>query len=683
MTISTTTNRYSYAGNGVTQAFAYSSKFLANSDLVVLLVDEDGVETVQTLNTDYTVTGAEAANGGTVTFTSAPSSDYSVVIYGDPAPTQTLDLVNGDNFDADDIERQLDRSALVSQRLKDLINRSLRLADSVVASVSLAINTVGGAGKFLRLANDGTEFELVDGSTTSDTYTASGTGAVSRAVSAKLSEVPSPEDYGAVGDGITDDIAAINAALQANTYVKLSPNKTYLIGSYVVPKTGTWLDARGSNVKLKNGANTHMVRLPDAVTDVTVEGGDWDGNKANQSGGNGFTNATGGTNRRLRLINPTIHDCFDHGVGWNGATTEYVIESGIIAYNNGASGVGSIEGIQKSVVSSSIAYSNGTSNFGGSGVAEYLAYVGCVGEDSGTADNFTGYGDGNKFIAGVGLVSVNGDNHGVHISGEHITLAAVAIDSPAAYGVVSRTDTGGAVVSTGFTMSAVTVKDAGLSSFWFDNNDAFAAAGVIGIGGASHNMYLDTANTNGYITGVFKGAGTDNVRLQTATDILVDAVGVDGTSDGVQWTNSTGCVIRGIYTGNAIGLNETGTSNNNIVSGVRAIGNTSDTPAFVGASTVVDTSLTGGTSVVTAASTITIPKNKQYIVLSGATAVDTINAWPVNDGPVVIRSDGSTSLTESGNLKLVSNPLNLTDRDCVILVPDGTNWYQAGPVAAN
>ena len=513
----------------------------------------------------------------------------------------------------------------------------------------------------------------------------SGIGAVLRTVQSKLRADPSPEDYGCVGDGAVDDATNFNKALAAHKYVRGTPGATYLLGSHLIPQSGQWLDMRGCNVKIKDNSNAALFRIPDGVNDVTVEGGDWDGNKTNQpAGAVGFTNATAGTVLRVRLLNLTVHDCYSHNIGWNGAITKYVIETGIISYNSGASGIGSVSGVQLAAITACISYDNATSNFGGSGIHEYVAYAGCVGENPGTADNFTGYGAGTKFVTGASLIGKGGSNNGMHISGDHCAFAGIALDSPAAYGFVSRVETGGGTVGNGFVASAITVKDAGDSSFWIDNHNAFAMSAICGINPTDHNVYINTANTNGYVCGTFRAAGQSNVRISDATDIVIDGVGVDAAvGGGAVLTNTTGAIISGRYTGNATPFSETGTSNDNLYSALSATGNTSDTPSFVGASSVVDESLTGGTAAVTAAATITIPKNKKYVTLSGGTAVDTINPWRAQDGPITIRSSGNTSLTEAGNLKLVSNPLNLTDLDCVILVPDGADWYQAAPISAN
>ena len=65
------------------------------------------------------------------------------------------------------------------------------------------------------------------------TYNPAGTGAVATTVQAKLRETVSVKDFGAVGDGVTDDTAAIQAALDAHANVFFPP------GAYVITSTLT------------------------------------------------------------------------------------------------------------------------------------------------------------------------------------------------------------------------------------------------------------------------------------------------------------------------------------------------------------------------------------------------------------------------------------------------------------
>lgn len=149
-------NRYSYAGNGVTTDFAYNSKFLANADLVVVLVnDTTGVETTQTITTHYTVTGA-GTSAGTVTFVTAPASGYTVVIYGDPVLSQLVDPINGDDLDVDAvIEAPLDKLTILVRRVKDIVTRALRQPEGDTADIARLPAAADRASKYLAFDADG------------------------------------------------------------------------------------------------------------------------------------------------------------------------------------------------------------------------------------------------------------------------------------------------------------------------------------------------------------------------------------------------------------------------------------------------------------------------------------------------------------------------------------------------
>jgi len=703
MTISTTDSRISYNGNGVTTVFSFPYRFLANGDLVVLSVNAAGVETTKTLTTDYTVTGAGDDAGGSVTMLVAPASGTRLVIYRDTGITQATDYISGDPFPAETHERALDRLTMIAQEIGSDAARAIKVPTGDPSSLTTTLPAAADRLDLMMQFNSATgELEVTDftvtevrsaiaaayaaGSTADAvTYVPNGTGAVSRSVQDKLRGLPaSPEDFGAVGDGVTDDAVAINLALQAHKRVMGENGKTYLIGSPLVPKTGNVIDMTGASVKLKSASNTHMVRLPTGVNDVTVIGGDWDGNKAAQSsGGNGFTNAALGTNSRIRIVNATIHDCYDHGIGWAGTTTQYVIESGIFSYSNGASGVGSVGSVSFAAITGNVAYSNGTSNFGGSGISTYSTYTGNVGSAPGTADNFTGYGAGTKFVSVTGNVAKGGSNNGMHLSGDYVATVGNVVDTPATHGIVVRVETGG-TVGIGATVVGNAIKSAGDSGIWLDNQETFAVVGNTVKSSTDHGIYLDTANTDGAVVGnVTKASGLDGIRLQTATDIVIAGnVSADNTSDGIQITNSTTSTIVGNrFTGNALGIQETGTSDNNLVAGVSATGNTSDTSIFANDASRAVASLLGGTRTITAASTLDLYDYCDYFVLTGATAVNNIEASYAGR-VVTIRSDGSTTINDGGNLRL-STSHSLSDLDCIVLVCDGTNWYQVAAISNN
>jgi hypothetical protein len=102
---------------------------------------------------------------------------------------------------------------------------------------------------------------LLTGTTpaTNVSYNQGDTGAVDRTAQVKLQEFVSVKDFGAVGDGVTDDTAAISAAIDACDAVYI-PTGEYLITSEISVKSYQHLrgDGEGSRLILDNvpfGAN--------------------------------------------------------------------------------------------------------------------------------------------------------------------------------------------------------------------------------------------------------------------------------------------------------------------------------------------------------------------------------------------------------------------------------------------
>lgn len=121
MTVSTTATRVIYTGDNTTVTFAAPFKFLADSDLAVTLrATATSLDTVMTLTTHYTVSGAGSISGGSVTFGTPPTSTQTVIIHNNTPLTQAVDYVSGDAFPAETHELALDKLTLQQQRTRAL-----------------------------------------------------------------------------------------------------------------------------------------------------------------------------------------------------------------------------------------------------------------------------------------------------------------------------------------------------------------------------------------------------------------------------------------------------------------------------------------------------------------------------------------------------------------------------------
>lgn len=135
MTVSTLdTSIKRFTGNGSTTSFSLSPMpFLLNTDLEVKLVQAStGVETLQVLNSDYTVTGGDGATGSVV-MSVAPASGKILVVKRVTAKVQSLDLVENGEFLADEIEDALDRLTHIVQENAVEVSRIVTLPDTFEA----------------------------------------------------------------------------------------------------------------------------------------------------------------------------------------------------------------------------------------------------------------------------------------------------------------------------------------------------------------------------------------------------------------------------------------------------------------------------------------------------------------------------------------------------------------------
>jgi len=165
MTISTTTIKNSYSGNDSTDTFAYTFKITSDSEMQVIIRSSTGTETVKTLTTHYTVSGAGVAGGGNVVFTTGniPATGETVILRRSTTQTQAMDLIDNDPIAADTIETAHDKSIAISQELQEELDRSLKVSrTNTISSSDFTTSATDRANKAIGFDDSGDLTTIAD-----------------------------------------------------------------------------------------------------------------------------------------------------------------------------------------------------------------------------------------------------------------------------------------------------------------------------------------------------------------------------------------------------------------------------------------------------------------------------------------------------------------------------------------
>jgi len=128
MTVQSTTARADYTGNGVTTQFTVPFYFLDPTHVKVLRTDTSTTPaTVATLvlNSDYVVTGAGVATGGTIQTTVAPTATQKLTVLRNVPQTQLIHYVPNDPFPAATHEQALDQLTMEVQQLNESVGHAI------------------------------------------------------------------------------------------------------------------------------------------------------------------------------------------------------------------------------------------------------------------------------------------------------------------------------------------------------------------------------------------------------------------------------------------------------------------------------------------------------------------------------------------------------------------------------
>lgn len=316
MAITAQTPYNSYSGNGSTTVFPYTFKVFTASDMKVYL---DGV-----LTTAYTISGVGVDGGGNITFTSAPASGVVVLANREIPYDREVDYQTSGDLLADTLDNDIDRVVCQVQQLSALngvtLQSTLPLAsyDAHGREIINLGSPTDGSSAVNKTYLDAALAGYPDNPTfiTSTVYITADT-TISDAIivlpggnydvatgvtltingpfqcglfqcfdgdgsvvfgSGSVSEVY-PEWWSAIGDGTTDDSAAINKALAAGFKKVTGSAVFYLINSSLVVPSGVEVEMNltagtaGMNMVLVNTGSKFKGKLVGTGTTNTTERG--------------------------------------------------------------------------------------------------------------------------------------------------------------------------------------------------------------------------------------------------------------------------------------------------------------------------------------------------------------------------------------------------------------------------
>lgn len=248
MTVSSATNEATFPGNGVAQIFPLPFRFFNNGDIIAQLVDEStGAASTLSLNTDYTLSGAgdpevDGNATGVLTMLSPVAVGFSLFVRREIPLTQPTDIINQGRFFPEIHETVFDRLLMQIQQGIGSLGKALRVAPSEPnpaflplikdrANRLLSFDSNGNPIAVAPASGDASELAIDLANSTNPTKGAALVGYRGRDVADRLQDEISVRDFGAKGDGVTDDTAAFVAARQVSGLVWVPDGEYYVDGT--------------------------------------------------------------------------------------------------------------------------------------------------------------------------------------------------------------------------------------------------------------------------------------------------------------------------------------------------------------------------------------------------------------------------------------------------------------------
>jgi hypothetical protein len=260
-----------YVANGAQTAFPYPFPIFASEDMAVY---KNGAITVS----GFDITGEGDTAGGIVTFEAAPSEGTIITLAREIPIERVTDYLEGGEFSAASINTELDYIIASLQQVSRQNDTMLKYSDHETPAGVVLPDRAVRANKALGFDESGNPVAVaLEGSMAAPDFTPSGTGAATRTAHAKFSDFVSVKDFGAVGDGVNDDTAAIQNALSAHDAVFVPAGEYLVSGTITLTQRQSLIGCGQRSVIKANDDDFNVLELTEdfiTVQNLRIEGGD-------------------------------------------------------------------------------------------------------------------------------------------------------------------------------------------------------------------------------------------------------------------------------------------------------------------------------------------------------------------------------------------------------------------------